>query len=92
MASTMKKLLTREECENLINEKLHEIVEIYHQYNPEGQYITLYYSDQAEGVFYGFNNRYWDKTVNDEGEIEQPAGEDYNCPINFWKKEEGAEE
>ena len=79
--------MTRNECENLINEKLHEIVSIYHQYNPDGKYLGLFFAKSPDGNFYSFNNAYWPETLDEDGEIEQAAGEDVNFPIQYWKNE-----
>lgn len=60
------------ECIKAIKEKLDEIVGIYHQYNPDGKYLSLTYSDGWQMV----NNRYWEEDKNrairfaeEEGEI-----------------------
>ena len=54
--------MTREECEKLIAEKLHEIAEIYLQYNPAGKYLSLTFQvNKADETnhHYQFNNEYW---------------------------------
>lgn len=60
------------ECIKAIKEKLDEIIDIYHRYNPEGKYLVLAYSDG----WILFNNRYWEEDKNrainfteEEGEI-----------------------
>ena len=75
--------MTREECENLIAEKLHEIAEIYLQYNPAGKYLSLTFTstdaDEANEAtrFYQFNNEYWnDRTILSKGR-------DVDYPINY---------
>lgn len=53
--------MNREECESKILEKLEEIIAIYHEYNPEGDYLTLdYRNDKEEGRRFHFNNAYFD--------------------------------
>ena len=75
--------MTREECENLIAEKLHEIAEIYIQYNPAGKYLSLSFlvtsADEANEAerYYQFNNEYWDNTAI------RSKGRDADCPINY---------
>lgn len=51
--------MNRQECEEKIAEKLREIVDIYHQYNPDGKYLAMAYllSDEYESI--SANNRYW---------------------------------
>lgn len=54
--------MNREECESLILEKLEEIVDIYQEYNQEGEYLTIEYSnDKKYGQCFYFNNAYFDK-------------------------------
>lgn len=48
--------MTRIECEQKILEKLDEIREIYLQYNPGGDYLSLFCSKSGTSV----NNEYWD--------------------------------
>ena len=83
--------MNKEECEKLIAEKLHEIVDIYHQYNPDGKYLTLCYSDQEGGIYFSASNCYWEEKCNDDGEVEIEAGEDADHPIDYWINERSEE-
>ena len=49
------------ECVKAIKEKLDEISEIYHQYNPDGKYLSLCLSDDGWAMF---NNHYWGEDKN----------------------------
>ena len=51
----MKATMTREECEKRILEKLKEIKEIYEEYNPNADYLSLF----VRKDFLQFNNVYW---------------------------------
>ena len=70
----------RKECEKLIAEKLQEIVDIYHQYNPQGAYLAMTYYKDSEHESVSVNNCYWD------------GGEDHVRPLDstLWKEEEAA--
>lgn len=48
--------MTREEAEKKIKEKLLEIIAIYKEYDPEGDFIDLSYSEGCISFF----NRYWE--------------------------------
>ena len=77
-----KKKMTREQCERLLLKKLHDIKNIYLQYNPDGKYLTLVFATDERGDYFQFNNRYWED------------GEDVNIPISYSeivKPKEGAE-
>ena len=50
-------MMTREECENRILDKLEEIEEIAKEYDPNVS-LTLF----VENGYYHVNNPYWDKT------------------------------
>lgn len=84
--------MTREECEKLIAEKLHEIAEIYLQYNPAGKYLSLTFlvtnADEANEAerHYQFNNKYWEEcsTLSRGRDADYPI--DYSEPV---KIEEG---
>lgn len=75
--------MTRKECEKKIMGLLQEIVDVYHEYNPDGEYLALQYGgkiheDDADSPDYlQFNNRYWPATGDD------PAGADEARPIDF---------
>lgn len=49
--------MTQIECETKIMEKLKEIWNIYHEYNPEGTYLDMFILDD----FMACNNRDWDE-------------------------------
>ena len=63
--------MTREECERKIFEKMLEIVDIYKEYNPEGEYLTLCMLN--DDLF--ANNRYYDD-----------SSVDYRRRIDFFKE------
>jgi len=71
--------MTRIECEKKLEEKLREIVDIYHEYNPSGRYLSLTYLDNDGDGYIGVNNRDWHEDI-DTG---SPAGEDIDHPIHF---------
>lgn len=48
--------MTRAECEEKIRNCMNMIDAVYHQYNPEGKYLTL--SIQEDVIL--FNNDYWE--------------------------------
>lgn len=48
--------MTREECEWAMLNKLHEIYDIYHQYNAEGEYLSL---SVTAGKHFSANNAYY---------------------------------
>lgn len=82
-------VMTRTECEREIFERLMDIVDIYHKYNPDGEYLSLTYctseSDEETACEYiSFNNRHWEF---DDPEMED--GEDKDTPIDFFLKLEG---
>lgn len=52
--------MDRRQCESLIMEKLEEIVAIYHEYNPEGRYLSLTYINDS-GEYFDIVNRYYDE-------------------------------
>lgn len=54
--------MTRETAEKKIKEKLLEIIAIYKEYDPEGEFIDLAYCEGRLSFF----NRYWesDKKLN----------------------------
>lgn len=51
--------MTRFECEEKILEKIKEVVELYHQYNPDGCYLAASYSKTENGGVISINNSYW---------------------------------
>lgn len=48
--------MTKVECESIIIEKLKEIMSIYHEYNPEGNRLSLYVMNDH----YSVNNDYYE--------------------------------
>lgn len=77
--------MTRAECEKLIAEKLHEITDIYLQYNPDGKYLTLYFQRDDNGTYYAFGNEYWDEAKDEDGNITREEGADVNIPVDYWE-------
>ena len=62
--------MNRSECEEKIIEEFKKIVEIYHQYNPAGTYLSMVYMDDD---WLNVNNRYYNE--------ESP---DYELPIQVY--------
>ena len=50
-------MITRKECENAIETKLLEIWDVYKEYNPDGDFLSLAISN----VTLSFNNKYWEE-------------------------------
>ncbi|MBQ1779289.1 MAG: hypothetical protein IIZ93_14135 [Acidaminococcaceae bacterium] len=73
----MNEELTREQCEKLIQKKLYEIIDIYHRYNPDGNYLNLAYMNEDDDQFIMVNNANYPAMDGDT------AGEDFDCPIDF---------
>ena len=71
--------MTRSECEKKLEEKLREIVDIYHEYNPGGRYLSLTYLNNDDDGYINVNNRDWPADPN----TGTPAGEDHDRPICF---------
>ena len=71
--------MTRSECEKKLEEKLREIVDIYHEYKPGGRYLSLTYLDNDGDGYIQANNREWPA----DPKTGSTAGEDYDRPINF---------
>lgn len=74
--------MTRTECEKQIEKKFREIIDIYHQYNPDGKYLALAYVDDDGDGHISVNNRCWDAC----DETGREVGEDINFPIDFYAK------
>lgn len=49
--------MTRQEAEQRIAEKLHEVIEIYKEYEPKGEYLHM---SLLRGRL-SFNNDYWNR-------------------------------
>lgn len=57
--------MTRSECEVLMLQKIKEMVDIYHKYNPHGEYLSVSYVVNEEGDHVvHFNNSYWNNDTN----------------------------
>ena len=67
--------MKREECERAILAKMEEIAEIYHQYNPNGVYLTMYIGGE-DGKHLSVNNAGYQD------------GEDEDMPLSAWKTPE----
>ena len=67
--------MTREECEKGLIERLKDMVDFYHQYAPEGKYLTFCYLE-GKNKFYHGGNEYWEN------------GEDEKHPICLFIDEE----
>lgn len=70
--------MDRKDCEKIILEKLKDIVAIYHEYNPDGEYLMLSYNkeDRIKDNF-SFNNSYWDD--DKEKPIRVSSGVSWPC-------------
>lgn len=89
----MPTIMDRESCERLIAEKLVEIREVYHKYNPGGRYLSLciQFSENGNGNdnsdwdvwSHSANNACWGQHINNRG-VWEPEGSDYNSPLDFW--------
>ena len=53
--------MTRKETETKILDKMQEIVEIYREYNPDGEYLTLAFrrDDEADADWIHVSNDYY---------------------------------
>lgn len=60
--------MTRQECEDMIRQKLKEIDEIQKQYNPEADYLNL--TIWSKDKIYAAWNKYYD--------------EDKDAPLDFY--------
>lgn len=80
--------MTREECEKLLAEKLHEVAEIYLQYNPDGKWLGLSFSADREGRYFSIVNTYWDERKDSDGNVLRAKGDDVNHPIDYWCHED----
>ena len=74
--------MTRKECEHALMDLLDAAIGIYHLYNPNGKYLSMYMTDGTVGV----NNRYWGAVADD------PPGEDHDKPINIHFDQEEDDE
>lgn len=53
--------MDRQDCEKIIIEKMKDIVAIYHEYNPDGEYLSLCYRKDDDGIDQvSFNNASWE--------------------------------
>ena len=75
----MSELMTREQCERELNKMIRMMIDIYHKYNPDGNYLSIaYINDDGDG--YVTCNNHYHAANEEDGE---PAGEDFDRPINF---------
>lgn len=74
--------MERNECERLMEQKFRELIDIYHQYNPNGKYLSATFMDDDGDGWVRINNRNWH--FDDESGMED--GEDVNSPIDIDKK------
>ena len=56
--------MTREECEKILIEKLKEMQEIYKQYNPEGEYLTMCIMTDYLSINNDYSNEYAAKPIS----------------------------
>lgn len=75
----MNELMTRERCEAELNKMIRMMIDIYHQYNPNGNYLAIAYLNEDGDGYVSCNNHYH---AADE-QTGEPAGEDFDHPINF---------
>lgn len=68
--------MTRKECQDAIEAKMKEIVDVYQQYNPDGQYLNLCFTKDT----ITFNNSYWNQNTSD-----------FDLPIIFGGEYKGGE-
>ena len=73
--------MERNECERLLEKKFRELIDIYHQYNPDGTYLSATYMDEDGAGTVKMNNRCW----HFDDEMDMEDGEDVNLPISFSK-------
>lgn len=71
-----EKKMKREQTEKTILRLMEVIRDVYKEYNPEGEYLTLTF---MEDTIY-FNNEYWSGDTDGT-----PQGKDYNKPIKYRK-------
>jgi hypothetical protein len=70
--------MTRSECEERIKVLFNKIIDIYREYNPDGEYFT---ASMTHGRYLSMNNACYGKGDNFD------EGADYNIPIDtHWQK------
>lgn len=74
--------MERNECERMLEQKFRELIGIYHQYNPNGKYLSATFMDDDGDGWVRINNRNWH--FDDESGTED--GEDVNSPIDIDQK------
>ena len=52
--------MTRQECEAEIMRLLRQIVDTYHIYNPDGNYLAMTYLNENNDQYITCSNQYWD--------------------------------
>ena len=76
----------RIECEKAIIQKMREIMDIYHEYNPEGKRLTMSIIDD----FYSVNNTFYEDDY--EHQIDAWVEDSYEDVFSHvYVKKEGAE-
>ena len=64
--------MTKEQCEAIISGMMKQIIDIYHDYNPDGKYLNLAY---VGGDYWCFNNAYFgedaERPINISSYIEE---------------------
>lgn len=53
--------MTRQECEKAIMKKAREMVDILHQYAPEGNHLSLAYINEDGDGYISIHNCYWNE-------------------------------
>ena len=71
--------MTRQECEAEIIRLLRQIIDVYHVYNPDGNYLSLTYLNENDDQFIGCFNQHWEN------------GADIAKPIDCHDKKEKEE-
>jgi hypothetical protein len=72
----MEETMTRAECEDKIKDLFNQIVDVYKEYNPNGQYLSVSLTD---GCCF-LNNACYGKGENYD------QGADYDIPVNtHWE-------
>jgi hypothetical protein len=73
----MEETMTRSECEAKIKDLFNQIVDVYKEYNPDGEYLDVCI---VQGDYCHANNACYCKSENRE------EGKDYNIPIETsWR-------
>lgn len=57
--------MTRAECEAKLIEHMEAMLSIYHEYNPDGKYLSAYCIVGKDGASISVNNEYYDNDISD---------------------------